>query len=269
MVLCGVCGIKEFKYKCPRCLEQTCSLECSKKHKVRDKCSGQTHDPKEYVSSETLKQADDEKHERNAYVQRDYNYLTQLKRMVQVQKMDARMKNKRVLGPARASGNLKRRRYDVDEDDRDIMECQRIIRRGVNCLMLPKGMQRSSQNRSKWDKTMDLFVWSVEWILCPVQGKGEKKEAFKHVSHRIKETDLLIQGMGKNVFQKCCEFYCLAGTSCLEAVSYTHLSILKEFKSFKKDDAVRKAERDLEKLHKDYVGKLHDQFQQVEKSVTK
>ncbi|CAI4039417.1 hypothetical protein SMKI_08G0820 [Saccharomyces mikatae IFO 1815] len=46
-------------------------------------------------------------------------------------------------------------------------------------------------------------------------------------------------------------------------------SILKEFKSFKKDDAVRKAERDLEKLHKDYVGKLHDQFQQVEKSVTK
>ncbi|CAI4063588.1 Rrf1p SKDI_08G0820 [Saccharomyces kudriavzevii IFO 1802] len=45
--------------------------------------------------------------------------------------------------------------------------------------------------------------------------------------------------------------------------------ILKEFKSFKKDDAVRKAERDLEKLHKDYVGKLHDQFEQVEKSVVK
>nr|2N94_A Chain A, Box C/D snoRNA protein 1 [Saccharomyces cerevisiae S288C] len=43
-VLCGVCGIKEFKYKCPRCLVQTCSLECSKKHKTRDNCSGQTHD---------------------------------------------------------------------------------------------------------------------------------------------------------------------------------------------------------------------------------
>ncbi|AJU28140.1 Rrf1p [Saccharomyces cerevisiae YJM428] len=46
-------------------------------------------------------------------------------------------------------------------------------------------------------------------------------------------------------------------------------SILKEFKSFKKDDAVRKAERDLEKLHKDYVNKLHDQFQKVEKSIVK
>ncbi|EJS43415.1 rrf1p [Saccharomyces arboricola H-6] len=46
-------------------------------------------------------------------------------------------------------------------------------------------------------------------------------------------------------------------------------TLLKELKSFKKDDAVRKAERDLEKLHKDYVNKLHDQFQQMEKSVTK
>ncbi|CAI4506282.1 CAS_1a_G0023620.mRNA.1.CDS.1 [Saccharomyces cerevisiae] len=217
-VLCGVCGIKEFKYKCPRCLVQTCSLECSKKHKTRDNCSGQTHDPKEYISSEALKQADDDKHERNAYVQRDYNYLTQLKRMVHVQKMDARMKNKRVLGPVGGhNSNFKKRRYDIDEDDRDSTECQRIIRRGVNCLMLPKGMQRSSQNRSKWDKTMDLFVWSVEWILCPMQEKGEKKELFKHVSHRIKETDFLVQGMGKNVFQKCCEFYRLAGTSsCIE-----------------------------------------------------
>lgn len=213
MVLCGVCGINEFKYKCPRCLAQTCSLECSKQHKARDDCSGQTHDPKDYISSETLKHADDEKHERNAYVQRDYNYLTQLKRMVQIQKMDARVKNKRVLGPAGHSASLKRRRYGADEDDHDDMECQRIIRRGVNCLMLPKGMQRSSQNRSKWDKTMDLFVWSIEWILCPLQAQGEDKQVFKHISHRIKETDFLVQGMGKNVFQKCCEFYHFAGTS--------------------------------------------------------
>ncbi|CAI4063595.1 hypothetical protein SKDZ_08G0850 [Saccharomyces kudriavzevii ZP591] len=212
MVLCGVCGKCDFKYKCPRCLVQSCSLECSKKHKVRDDCSGQTHDPKEYISSDTLKQADDERHERNAYIQRDYNYLTQLKRMVQVQKMDARVKNKRVLGPAGHGGNLKRRRYDVDENDRENVECQRIIRRGVNCLMLPKGMQRSSQNRSKWDKTMDLFVWSIEWIVCPMQMEGDNDEVFRHVSHRIKETDFLVQGMGKNVFQKCCEFYRLAGT---------------------------------------------------------
>lgn len=165
-----------------------------------------------------MKQADDEEHERNPYVQRDYNYLTQLKRMVNVQKMDARMKNKRVLGPAGHNANLKRRRYDMGGDDCDSTECQRIIRRGVNCLMLPKGMQRSLQNRSKWDKTMDLFVWSVEWILCPMQEQGEKREVFKHVSHRIKETDFLVQGMGKNVFQKCCEFYHLAGTnSCEEA----------------------------------------------------
>ncbi|CAI4051574.1 hypothetical protein N7582_005233 [Saccharomyces uvarum] len=58
-------------------------------------------------------------------------------------------------------------------------------------------------------------------------------------------------------------------SSLKESMGTIRGSILKEFKAFKKDDSVRKAERDLEKLHKDYVNELHKQFLQVEKSVAK
>ncbi|QLQ80982.1 hypothetical protein HG537_0E03370 [Torulaspora globosa] len=193
--ICEVCGDSEFKYKCPRCLKKSCSLACSKKHKVNDDCSGIAHDPSVYVSSETLKNEDDEKHEMNVVVQRDYNFLTQMKRTVELQKRDGKSKNKRMLNMQH--GGAKRPRYNEN--------CQRVIRRGVNCLMLPKGMQRSCMNKSKWDKTLDLFVWSIEWTLFPVQGAAS--EPFVHVSHRIRETDSIAESMGKIIYDKCCDMY--------------------------------------------------------------
>lgn len=193
--VCEVCGDSEFKYKCPRCLKKSCSLACSKKHKVIDDCSGVAHDPSVYVSSEALKNEDDKKHEMNVVVQRDYNFLTQMKRAVELQKRDGKQKNKRVLNVQ--YGGPKRPRYNENP--------QRVIRRGVNCLVLPKGMQRSSMNKSKWDKALDLFVWSIEWTLFPVQGADS--QPFVHVSHRIKETDSIAESMGKIIYDKCCEMY--------------------------------------------------------------
>lgn len=43
---CGVCKAKDWKYKCPRCTIQTCSLPCIRIHKNETGCSGirsQTH----------------------------------------------------------------------------------------------------------------------------------------------------------------------------------------------------------------------------------
>ena len=36
------------KYKCPRCLVRTCSLACSKAHKLRTQCTGK-RDVTKYV----------------------------------------------------------------------------------------------------------------------------------------------------------------------------------------------------------------------------
>lgn len=202
-LLCEVCKEVPFKYKCPKCLKQTCSLQCSREHKSQDNCSGKAHDPTLYVSSEVLKDADDEKHEKNALVQRDYNFLTNIKRAVELHKRDGKVKNKRTLHLSSASNKNnpynKRPRYNEPE-------CQRIIRRGVNCLVLPRGMQRSIANKSKWDKPLDLFVWSIEWVLFP-RNQNDSQETFTHISHRIKETDSLIESMGKIIYDKCCDFY--------------------------------------------------------------
>ncbi|CCF58294.1 hypothetical protein KAFR_0E01400 [Kazachstania africana CBS 2517] len=192
-MLCEVCQKESFKYKCPKCLKKTCSLKCSKLHKSNDKCTGIANDSTMYISSETLKKADDEKHENNIMVQRDFNFLSNLKRKIELDKNDAFLKNKKTL-----LGN-KRARYDG--------EIQRIIRRGVNCLLLPRGMQRSQRNRSKWDKPLDTFVWSIEWILCPPRDKLGEEETFEHISHRVKETDGLLDGISNVVYDKCCSIF--------------------------------------------------------------
>lgn len=206
--LCEICSINEFKYRCPGCLKKTCSLECSKSHKKLDSCTGQSYNPVKYVSSETLKNADDEKHENNYLVQRDFNFLTNLKRQLEVQKLDGMKRNKRTLQSSRNNGNnnqisFKRAKYEE--------ECSRVIRRGVNCLVLPRGMYRSTLNKSRWDKNSDLFVWSIEWIVCPSNeflSETEYNQApFIHVSHKVKETVSLIEGMSNVVFEKCCLIY--------------------------------------------------------------
>lgn len=192
---CEVCQDAEFRYRCPRCLKKTCSLQCSKDHKARDGCSGVAHDPTGYISSETLKNEDDEKRESNLLVQRDYNFLTQMKRAVELNKRDGKAKNKRSLNFIYSASKRPR----AEESQR-----RRVIRRGVNCLTLPRGMQRSLANKSKWDKPLDLFVWSIEWVLFPSK---DETEPFVHVSHRIKETDSLVESMGKIIYDKCCDFY--------------------------------------------------------------
>ena len=37
---CQMCNSNDFKYKCPKCLTKTCSLQCSKDHKVKYNCDG-------------------------------------------------------------------------------------------------------------------------------------------------------------------------------------------------------------------------------------
>lgn len=207
--LCEVCHVNSFKYKCPGCLKKTCSLECSKRHKAIDSCDGKSYNPTNYVSSGTLKDADDEKHENNYLVQRDYNFLTNIKRQLEIEKLDGKKRNRHTLqntlnnNSRHVNAGIKRARLEE--------ECHRVIRRGVNCLLLPRGMQRSTLNKSKWDKKLDLFVWTVEWILCPHKvaenGIAELQELSVHTSHRFKETANLIAGMSNAVYEKCCQTY--------------------------------------------------------------
>lgn len=41
--LCALCGQNRGKYRCPACDTVTCSLDCAKKHKINQECSGIRH----------------------------------------------------------------------------------------------------------------------------------------------------------------------------------------------------------------------------------
>ncbi|AMD19202.1 HBR301Cp [Eremothecium sinecaudum] len=194
---CEVCNCDSFKYKCPKCLKRTCSLKCSKEHKNIDQCSGMANEPTEYVSSDALKQANT-KDEMNKIVQRDYNFLNNVGRYIQVLKQDGQ----KITG--------KNFRQAVPNQ---VGKPQRIIRRGVKCLLLPKGMQRSLSNKSKWDKPLDTFVWSIEWVLVK---DGNEAEKLTHLSHRNQEQLPLVECIGKSIFEKCMEWF--GNPSALEAV---------------------------------------------------
>ncbi|XP_030642549.1 box C/D snoRNA protein 1 [Chanos chanos] len=40
LMCCDVCGTEEAKYRCPNCMQYTCSLSCVKQHKTLSACSG-------------------------------------------------------------------------------------------------------------------------------------------------------------------------------------------------------------------------------------
>lgn len=209
---CQICQVEEFKYKCPRCFRKTCSLLCTQTHKSQHNCPGTAQEPTKYVSKSELKQADTED-EQNLLVQRDYNFLIGMNRKLDVLKKDGKAKNKRALYSS--NYNSSKRHHSIRDDETTEPQVNKVIRRGVQCLLLPKGMLRSLQNKSKWDKPLDCFVWSLEWCILQPDSK------FAHTSHRNKETDSLVGCVGKSVFDKICDVFQLEEDSNVESSKQT------------------------------------------------
>lgn len=190
---CGTCFSAEAKYKCPSCLGRTCSVDCYKQHKQMYKCTGIGNEATKYIPKDILKR-EDTSDAMNKVVQRDYNFLMNMNRCLQVLKQDGQKfilkehgRNKNSL---MRSGNVKLPNM--------------VIRRGVKCFVMPRGMQRLLWNKSKWDRALDTFVWSVEWIVVNARNGGE---VWKHISHRNNEEHKLVDCVSKNVFNKCMELY--------------------------------------------------------------
>jgi hypothetical protein len=140
-----------------------------KQHKIQGDCDGIV-DNTEFVKRDQFKQNE-------SLVQRDYNFLINLDRNINVAKTDIRTNNKRILHQQhnRNKRGYKRRQVTAKEDENI------VIRRGVKVLSLPQGMQRSQMNKTGWDKRKEIFVWTLEFVLV----QDEKKETF--VRYRVAE----------------------------------------------------------------------------------
>lgn len=198
MEQCSVCLEKDFKYTCPACGTKTCSVECVKRHKLRSECTGQV-DPTKFVPKKKLS-AD------QALVNRDYNYLLNFERTVQLGKSDIKVNAKNIFkrGAGQNQGH-KRQKVESEKDPR-IEKVNQIFphqpqtsvkRQNTLVIHLPPGMSRATQNKSGYDKKAGAFTWTVEWI--PVDATGCTRKPF--ISFRMKETLPLKDAVPMTVFE--------------------------------------------------------------------
>ena len=198
--VCTICHENKSKYTCPACEIKTCSLQCYNKHKYERDCTGKV-DSNKYLNRSEL--ASDPVH-----LNRDYNFLNNVDRKIHVGKEDivklAKNVFKRTRNQLRASGNKRHKHNDEDNTDKRIMAVKKVFlseptisikRENTLIVLLPIGMSRSNTNKTGFDKKLNSFVWTIEWIVLNDQGE----QMTKFISYRLKESLILQDSVPMNI----------------------------------------------------------------------
>ncbi|KAJ5488820.1 hypothetical protein N7539_003710 [Penicillium diatomitis] len=168
--LCSICHVNPPKYRCPRCATRTCSLPCSRRHKLWSQCSG-VRDPAAYLKRSELAS--------EAAFDRDFNFITGIERTLERAERDA--ENRGI--------DLTREPVGNEEDDipndaatdpvgagrkrkhptQGLVKGEAGFLRGaeagaVRVLRAPRGMSRNTQNTSRWHPKHKCLSWTVEWV---------------------------------------------------------------------------------------------------------
>ncbi|PGH34573.1 hypothetical protein GX50_02556 [[Emmonsia] crescens] len=166
--LCTICRINEPKYKCPRCATPTCSLLCSKRHKLWSQCSG-VRDPAAYLKRKDLATP--------VAFDKDFNFLSGIERYVERAERDAENRGIELtredghgVGDGAGDGDggrrqqWKRKTEPVKKGEVGLL--RGIESAGVRVVRAPKGMSRGRQNMSYWHKKHKCLNWTIEWIFA-------------------------------------------------------------------------------------------------------
>ncbi|CAD6449104.1 6a09910b-1815-4def-9da6-a8ab87589a73 [Sclerotinia trifoliorum] len=164
--LCRICHINPTKYTCPRCSQQTCSLPCSKRHKVWSSCSG-IRDPTVYKPKAQLATP--------SGIDHDYNFLHSIEhRIARSEKEiveERGLVTKTELQLAREGQNDDRRRFNKTTwRQREDFITKMLQNSGITLVKAPNGMSRNLENTSTWSKTQKCMNWQMEWIREPDTG---------------------------------------------------------------------------------------------------
>ena len=131
--LCRFCNAKLPKYRCPACDARSCSLSCSKRHKVYNQCTG-VRDPTKFVRRSEL-------HSPIA-LDRDYNYLTAVERTLNRPPI---LKNTDNDGAEKEDGG---RKPGVDDRRTRHQLTQSLNSRGIQLRSAPVSLKRARDNRT-------------------------------------------------------------------------------------------------------------------------
>lgn len=150
--LCPYCNCQPHKYRCPACFARTCSLACSKKHKLYSQCTG-VRDPTAFVKRSKL--ASPEK------LKQDYNYLISVERLInrtpalitdepevirvgQEEEKEEQNMGEDESGEGKGNGVIGVGR--LEEPERQKLATHIAATRGVIVRQAPRGMKRAREN---------------------------------------------------------------------------------------------------------------------------
>ncbi|KAJ6036748.1 hypothetical protein N7540_001027 [Penicillium herquei] len=167
--LCSICHVNPPKYRCPRCSTRTCSLPCTRRHKLWSQCSG-IRDPAAYLKRSELMNG--------SALDRDFNFITGIERSLERADRDAENR-----GIDLARGQVQAQDGDGgDSQDsgagagrkrkhpqQGLVKGEAGFLRGaetgaVTVIRAPRGMSRNKQNNSRWHPKHKCLSWSVEWV---------------------------------------------------------------------------------------------------------
>ncbi|KAK6064028.1 box C/D snoRNA protein [Seiridium cupressi] len=165
--LCGICHIREPKYKCPRCGAKTCSLACVKKHKNWSSCNGE-RDPTVYIPAAQLRT--------DRGIDHDYNFLHKIQR--KVDQIDKIFTEERGILPqqnqhahpnkrARLHKGQSRGKTTLGEGLRPWARASlsRLRKLDISIEHVPYGMSRAKENKTSYNHKLRVINWQVEWLL--------------------------------------------------------------------------------------------------------
>lgn len=198
--LCFVCHANESKYRCPACGVRTCSNICVNRHKNQTECTGVVDQTKFIPKKELLKD--------QTYLNRDYNFLLNIGRRLEVKREEIQGEAKNVFKRSYNGLDLrqKRIRTDTNDDDKRLAKVYkvyprelRILTKRNNTLIVyqPPGMTRANRNKTGYDKKSASFIWTVEWVIIGNEGQ----EIHRFVSYRIKEHLKLREALPVNIIR--------------------------------------------------------------------
>ncbi|CUM64024.1 uncharacterized protein PRCAT00001612001 [Priceomyces carsonii] len=203
--LCSVCLINNRRYTCPACGIKTCSMECVRRHKRQTECSGQI-DQTKFISKSNLSRD-------SVTINRDYNFLLDVSRKIQLGKNDVKANAKNVFKRQPIAKysllNNKRSKGPLSNEKNDTMIAAvyraypnnplvNFKRQNTLIIQVPSGMSRSTSNKSGYDKRLGTYIWTIEWVLLG----SNKEEICRFISYRLKETLSLKDAVPLNIINR-------------------------------------------------------------------
>ncbi|KAJ3161201.1 hypothetical protein HDU86_007823 [Geranomyces michiganensis] len=190
---CQVCSLNKHKYKCPGCGVQTCSLDCSKAHKLNTGCSGQrskTH----YIKLSEFTAND---------MTSDYVLLEDAYRTAD----NAARDNKRLPQLSSITTSATSKLHHPRLTPRQALLNRQCTYNTTTLRFMSKGMKRREQNQSMYITRSRFICWTVELLFpeCPAGG-GEGGSAgaggVSLLCHRVKDKHTLRAILAAELEQK-------------------------------------------------------------------